>query len=202
MRCIVRSRQWVVIVIISMLIILSQTACCTLCPEKHALPIPGAASRSPDFELPLSDRNYRLAMLYLANIQFPDPRDPAIEEDIAEQYEHLDAEITRKFQPILVVLSEGIPTSDDLDAKGRIGVLFSSKGADGKALDSRFQGQIMSEDIRVGTLHGYYFVFYNRYPWPNDSEADDREKKLKDAHCGGKSYCRLVIVNEVSIRRY
>ena len=192
MRCILGNRRWVVIVIIIILSILSQTGCCILCLEKHALPLPGAASRSPDFELPLSDRNRALAMLYLANIQLPDLHDPSYEEEIAEQYEHLDAEIKLKFQPILDVLSEETQNKDDLDAKGRIGVLFSPKGANDIALDSRFQGQIMSGYIRVGKLLGYYFVFYNRYPRLNDTEA----------YCGEDVYCQLVIVNEVSIRRY
>jgi hypothetical protein len=192
MRCISRNRRWVIIIIIGIISILSQIGCGTLCLEKYALPIPGARSRSADLKLPLNDRDRTLAMLYLANIQLPDLGDPAYEEEIAEQYENLDAKIVLKFQKIMGVLSEETPEGDDLDDKGRIGVLFSPKGADEVALDSRFQGQIMSGYIRVGKLHGNYFVFYNRYPRPNDIEAN----------CGEGLYCQLVIVNEVSIRGY
>jgi hypothetical protein len=50
-------------------------------------------------------------------------------------------------------------------------------------------------DIRVGILHGYYFVFYRRYPQPPE----------KDVACekaaGEDQYCRLVIVKEVATRK-
>lgn len=190
MRDIVRMKQWIFVIVI--LGVLFHTGCCTLCPEKRALPIPSAASRSPDFKLPLLDDDQKFALLYLANIL------PSLEEEeikdkelIAEYFERVEWKIKQQFQTILGELSEKTPSKDDLGAKGGIGALFSPKGADDVALDARFKGQIIPYDIRVGKLHGYYFVFYRRYPYEN-----------KDVSCEVDLYCRLVIVNEVSTRRY
>jgi hypothetical protein len=190
MRDIIRLKQWMVVIVI--LGVLFHTGCCTLCPEKRALPIPSAASRSPDFNLPLSDYDQKLALLYLANV-LPslEPEEIEDEEMIAEYFKRVEWEIKQQFQAILDALSEKIPSKDDLKEKGSIGVLFSAKGADDVALDARFKGQIIPYDLCVGKLHGYYFVFYRRYPFEN-----------KDVSCDGNLYCRLVIVNEVSTRRY
>ncbi len=190
MRDIIRFKQWIFVIVI--LGVLFHTGCCTLCPEKRALPIPSAASRSPDFKLPLSDYDQKLALLYLANI-LPslEPEEIEDEELIAEYFEHVEWKIKQQFQTILDELSEKTPSKDDLGAKGGIGALFSPKGADDVALDARFKGQIIPYDLCVGKLHGYYFVFYRRYPFEN-----------KDVSCDGNLYCRLVIVDEVSTRRY
>jgi len=190
MRDIIRFKQWIFVIVI--LGVLFHTGCCTLCPEKRALPIPSAASRSPDFKLPLLDYDQKLALLYLANI-LPslEPEEIEDEELIAEYFEHVEWKIKQQFQAILDALSEKTPSKDDLGVKGGIGALFSPKGADDVALDARFKGQIIPYDIRVGKLHGYYFVFYRRYPYEN-----------KDVSCEVDLYCRLVIVDEVSTRRY
>lgn len=182
-------RRW--IIIFSIFCILAQTSC-FLCPERRALPIPSAASRSPDFDLPLNDYDQKLALLYLANILTSLEPDEIEDKDvITEYFEHVEWKIKQQFLAILDVLSEKMPSKDDLAEKGSIGALFSPKGTDDVALDARFNGQIMPYDLRVGKLHGYYFVFYRRYPHNN-----------KEVSCGDDLYCRLVIVNEVSTRRY
>ncbi len=190
MRDIIRLKQWMVVIVI--LGVLFHTGCCTLCPEKRALPIPSAASRSPDFKLPLSDYDQKLALLYLANV-LPSLEQEEIEDEemIAEYFKRVEWEIKQQFQAILDALSEKTPSKDNIGAKGGIGALFSPKGADDVALDARFKGQIITYDLRVGKLHGYYFVFYRRYPLGD-----------KEVSCDGNLYCRLVIVDEVSTRRY
>ena len=195
MRDIIRFKQWIFVIVI--LGVLFHTGCCTLCPEKRALPIPSAASRSPDFKLPLLDYDQKLALLYLANI-LPSLEQDEIEDEelIAEYFERVEWKIKQQFQTILDELSEKPPSKDDLGEKGGIGALFSPKGSDDVALDARFKGQIMPYDIRVGKLHGYYFVFYRRYPYK------DKDDKDKDVSCEVNLYCRLVIVDEVSTRRY
>lgn len=190
MRDIVRIKQWVVIIVV--LGVLFHTGCSIFCPEKRALPIPSAVSRSPDFNLPLSDYDHMLALLYLANV-LPslEPEEIEDEEVITEYFEHVEWKIKQQFQAILDALSEKTPSKNDINVKGSIGALFSPKGADDVALDARFKGQIIQYDLLVGKLHGYYFVFYRRYPHKN-----------KDVSCEEDLYCRLVIVNEVSTRRY
>lgn len=190
MRDIIRFKQWIFVIVI--LGVLFHTGCCTLCPEKRALPIPSAASRSPDFKLPLLDDDQKFALLYLANI-LPslEPEEIEDEELIAELFARVEWKVKQQFQAILDALSEKTPSKDDLGAKGGIGALFSPKGADDVALDARFKGQIIPYDLLVGKLHGYYFVFYRRYPYEN-----------KDVSCEVDLYCRLVIVDEVSTRRY
>jgi len=184
-----RIKRW--IIVISIFCVLVQTAC-FLCPERRALPIPSAASRSPDFDLPLNDYDQKISLLYLANI-LPslEPEDIEDEDVITEYYENVEWKIKQWFLVILEALSGKTPSKNDLSEKGSIGALFSPKGTDDVALDARFKGQIMPYDLRVGKLHGYYFVFYRRYPHNN-----------KEVSCGDDLYCRLVIVNEVSTRRY
>lgn len=162
----------------------------------RALGVPGAASRTPDLALPLSERDYNLALLYLEDKRPPVGRwDLWDDTDIAEELETVTPEVKMRFGPLLDVLLRVTPGAIDLDADGLVGSLFEPAGAADEALDARFRGQIITGDLRVGKLQAYYFVFYRRYP----------QLSSKDATCekdqGTDRYCRLVIVKEAATRK-
>jgi hypothetical protein len=137
---------------------------CGFTPTR-ALGIPGAASRTPDLALPLQAADRNLALLYV------DKKHPPRGQWENWSKEEIDAElatvmtaIKTRFQPILDVLAQAIPSARDLDATGRVGLLFDPAGASDEALDARLRGQIVTGDLRVGKLDNVYFIFYRRYP--------------------------------------
>jgi hypothetical protein len=169
---------------------------CVSGQPQRAIGIPGAASRTPDLTLPLSPEGYDYALLYLDNKRPPlGLWDRWDKDEIAEERQIVTPDTRRQFQSILELLQQTLPRTSDLTAGGKVGALFVPPGASDEALDTRFQGQIVTGDIRVGILHGYYFVFYRRYPQPPE----------KDVACekaaGEDQYCRLVIVKEVATRK-
>jgi hypothetical protein len=170
---------------------------CGFTPTR-ALGIPGAASRTPDLALPLQAADRNLALLYL------DKKHPPRGQWENWSKEEIDAELATvatalktRFQPILDVLAQAIPSARDLDATGRVGLLFDPAGASDEALDARLRGQIVTGDLRVGKLDNVYFVFYRRYPQCHMGEGGI---VCRDATCA-EGYCRLVIVDEVATRR-
>jgi hypothetical protein len=118
------------------------------------------------------------------------------EEEIQDELEILTLETRQGFEEILGMLSRVTPGPEDLAASGSIGSLFEGAGADDEALDARLMGQIMTGDLRVGKLHGYYFIFYRRYP-----ECGNVSASCRDVDCPELQYCRLVIVDETATRR-
>jgi len=170
---------------------------CGFMPTR-ALGIPGAASRTPDLVLPLQPADRDLALLYL------DKKHPPRGQWENWSKEEIDAELatvttaTRtRFQLILDVLAQAVPSARDLDATGRVGFLFDPVGASDEALDARLRGQIITGDLRVGKLHNVYFVFYRRYP---QCQTGAGGIVCRDATCA-VGYCRLVLVDEVATRK-
>ena len=188
------------VLVLGVLSILTLTGCVSG-PPSRALPIPGAATRTPDFVLPLSAADRNLALVYLAKKRPPRGRwERWGKEAITMELETVTAETRNQFKAILSVLSGTKPSPSDLAATGTIGSLFDPPGATDEALDTRFQGQIITGDLRVGKVHGHYFVFYRRYPQPQDCK-DSQPCRVVDVPCENNQYCRLVIVNEVATRR-
>lgn len=143
----------------------------------RALGIPGAASRTPDFVLPLSAADRNLALLYLDKKRPPRGQwEQWSDEALQEELKTVTAETRTRFAALLEALAP--------------------PGATDEALDARFRGQIMTGDLRVGTLQDHYFVFYRRYP-----HCEDRGASCRDMACTEGQYCRLVIVHEVATRK-
>ena len=170
---------------------------CGFTPTR-ALGIPGAASRTPDLSLPLQAADRNLALLYLDKKHPPRGQwENWSKEEIDAELATVMAAVKTRFQPILDVLAQAIPSAHDLDATGRVGLLFDPAGASDEALDARLRGQIVTGDLRVGKLHNVYFVFYRRYPQCHTGEGGI---VCRDATCA-EGYCRLVIVDEVATRK-
>lgn len=162
---------------------------------QRAIGIPAAATRTPDFALPLSQRDRNLALLYLNKTTPAEPWELITEDQIIDLLEVVTPDTQQTFQAILDVLARTIPTSPDLDATGSVGRLFKPPGAHDEALDARLQEEIFTRDLRAGHLHQFYFVFYRRYP--HIGQADSVCERVQ----GQDQYCRLVIVNEVDTRK-
>ena len=170
---------------------------CGFMPTR-ALGIPGAASRTPDLALPLQAADRNLAFLYLDKKHPPRGQwENWSKEEIDAELATVMAAVKTRFQPILDVLTQAIPNARDLDATGRVGLLFDPAGASDEALDARLRGQIVTGDLRVGKLDNVYFVLYRRYPQCHIGEGG---VVCRDATCA-EGYCRLVIVDEVATRR-
>ena len=170
---------------------------CGFMPTR-ALGIPGAASRTPDLALPLQAVDRNLAFLYLDKKHPPRGQwENWSKEEIDAELATVMAAVKTRFQPILDVLTQAIPNARDLDATGRVGLLFDPAGASDEALDARLRGQIVTGDLRVGKLDNVYFVLYRRYPQCHIGEGG---VVCRDATCA-EGYCRLVIVDEVATRR-
>ncbi len=137
-------------------------------------------------------KDWRRALLALDNMT--PPRGGWAEEEEAELAAHVAPENRRRFAPILDSLTSTTPSALDLNAGGRVGGLFDSKGADEDALDARIHGDILTGDLRVAQIGGYLFVFYRRYP---DAARDGSCPRRAEQD----TYCRLVIVKEVATRR-
>ena len=171
---------------------------CSVMPTR-ALGIPGAASRTPDLSLPLQTADRNLALLYLDKKHPPRGQwENWSKEEIDAELATVTAETRTRFQLILDRLAQAVPSARDLDATGRVGFLFDPVGASDEALDARLHGQIITGDLRVGKLHNVYFVFYRRYPQCHTGEEGI---VCRDATCDEKSYCRLVLVDEVATRK-
>lgn len=194
-------RRWAIG--LSLLGIFILTGCAS--SPRRAVGIPGAATRTLDFVLPLSEANRNLALLYVAKKRPPRGRWDAWDKEAIEmELQTVTGETRARFRAILSVLSGKKPSAPDLAGTGSIGSLFDPPGASDEALDSRLQGQIITGDLRVGKLHGHYFVFYRRYPQLQSLGSDCTNSqccRLVDGPCQNDQYCRLVIVNEVATRR-
>lgn len=163
----------------------------------RAVGIPGAASRTPDFVLPLSAADRNLALLYLDKKRPPRGQwEQWGSEEVQEELKTVAAETRTRFAALLDALARTTPQARDLEASGTIGTFLAPPGATDEALDARFRGQIMTGDLRVGTLQEHYFIFYRRYP-----HCEDKGTGCKDVACPEGQYCRLVIVHEVATRK-
>ena len=170
---------------------------CSFQPTR-ALGIPGAASRTPDLLLPLPASERNLALLYLEKKHPPQGQwENWSQEEIDAELATVTAATKDRFQPLLDALAQAVPSARDLDATGRIGVLFDPAGASDEALDARLRGQIVTGDLRVGKAQNVYFVFYRRYP---QCQCGERGVVCRDATCP-EGYCRLVIVGEVATQK-
>ena len=114
--------------------------------------------------------------------------------EAAEESQNVHPDTVLKFGKILDALTSTTPSARELDAAGRVGMLFDSSGANEDALDTRFHGDCMSGDLRVARKGEYLFVFYRRYP---DGDAEGACARRGDED----TYCRLVIFKEVATRR-
>jgi hypothetical protein len=122
----------------------------------RALGIPGAASRTPDFVLPLSAADRNLALLYLDKKRPPRGQwEQWSDEELQEELKTVTAETRTRFAALLEALARTTPNTRDLDATGSIGAFLAPPGATDEALDARFRGQIMTGDLRVGTLQDH-----------------------------------------------
>lgn len=191
-----RAARWRSMVALSGLSLMLMLGCGFM--PTRALGIPGAASRTPDLALPLQAADRNLALLYLDKKQPPRGQwENWSMEEIDAELATVATAIKTRFQPILDVLAQAIPSPRDLDATGRVGLLFDPAGASDEALDARLRGQIVTGDLRVGKLDNVYFVFYRRYPQCHMGEGGI---VCRDATCA-EGYCRLVIVDEVATRK-
>ena len=164
----------------------------------RALAIPGAASRTPDLMLPLSTLDRNLALLYLEKIHPPQGQwENWSAEEVQAELATVTPTTRTRFQPLLDVLAQAMPSARDLDATGRVGTLLEPAGASDEALDTRFRGQITTGDLRVGQVHTFYFVFYRRYP---QCQCAERGIVCRDTACPA-GYCRLVIVDAVATQK-
>jgi len=193
MRGRIEQQYWTVMLGVLGLILIGCTA--HRAPQR-AIGIPAAATRTPDFVLPLAARERDLALLYLNKTTPAAAWEEITDEQIKEHLAIVTPDITQKFQAILDVLSQLVPTAADLEATGSVGSLFQPPGAYETALDARLQGEIARRrDLRVGLLHQFYFVFYRRYPQSAQADGVCESAPRQDR------YCRLVIVTEVDTRK-
>lgn len=193
MRGRVGQQHWIVIVGVLGLLLMG---CNAHRAPQRAIGIPAAATRTPDFVLPLSARERDLALLYLNKTTPAAAWELITDDQIREHLAIVTPDTKQKFQAMLDVLSRLVPTAADLEATGSVGSLFQPPGAHDTALDARLQEEIARRrDLRVGLLHQFYFVFYRRYPQPAQADGVCEPASRQDR------YCRLVIVTEVDTRK-
>src|SRR5712691_776882 len=85
----------------------------------RALGIPGAASRTPDLMLPLPAADRNLALLYLDKKHPPQGQwENWSKEEIDAELATVTAATRTRFQALLEVLAQAVPSARDLDATG------------------------------------------------------------------------------------
>ena len=132
-----RTARWRSLVALSVLSLVLMCGCGFM--PTRALGIPGAASRTPDLILPLQATDRNFALLYLDKKHPPRGQwENWSKEEIDAELATVMAAVKTRFQPILDVLTQAIPNARDLDATGRVGLLFDPAGASDEALDPIF----------------------------------------------------------------